>query len=500
MRSFGNVISDKSFTALSSDQTTTLKNTTSTSFATLRQETTDSAVFLNRVTGELSYAPPVGGTGATGPTGNTGPAGSSTLTGATGPTGPTGNTGNTGPAGSSTLTGATGPTGNTGNTGPAGSASSTGATGATGPTGLNGNSILPLNNIFTGVNTFGDTFVGKMTLDDTTAQRSIEIKPLSITVSDNQNLPFGDPIDTQIIPNGIYMQNGNASNVTSSISSTLFNITDTNGPQDIFNATAKDIKIDDLITNSQIVINTSNIIIANPNNIILINPSFVQFQDVNSAFNAFISVVNGNSLTIDSSYGNCAIGDVTNVANGCKISLDDSTKTITFACVDLLSGAPQTTPNIIPINYSAINRSNFNYTNPNNWELVTSQQLAIPDNQLTQTNGFNSWEIKFFINMTDMTNQADKQRAMYIEILDVGNQSFKPFTFNLDTPYTMWDNPSQYTNTSTSSQNYGWNDYVDLVNCQGSPLTINYWMFGDSGYSANFRWYIALSKTNNVSL
>ncbi len=411
-------------------------------------------------------------------------------TGPTGTTGPTGDTGPTGIDGSAVNTGATGPTGNTG---------PIGATGATGATGQDGNIILPLNNIFTGVNTFGDTFVGKMTLDDTIAKRSIEIMPLSITVSDNQNLPFGDPIDTRILPDGIFMQNGNASNVTSSISSTLFNITDTNGPSDVFNATARDIKIDNLITNDQTIITASNLLIANPNNVILINPSFLQIQDVNSPFDAFISVVNGNSLTIDSSYGNCAIGDVTNVANGSNISLDDNTKKISFACVDLLSGAPQTTLNIIPINYSAVYGNNLEYTNPNNWELVTSQSLAIPNNQLTQTNGYTSWEIKFFINMTDMTNQIDRQRAMYIEILDSSNQSFKPFVFNLDNPYTMYGNASLYANTSTSSQNYGWNDYVDLVNCQGSPLTINYWMFGETGYSANFRWYIALSKTNNVS-
>lgn len=151
-------------------------------------------------------------------------------TGPTGTTGPTGDTGPTGIDGSAVNTGATGPTGNTG---------PIGATGATGATGQDGNIILPLNNIFTGVNTFGDTFVGKMTLDDTIAKRSIEIMPLSITVSDNQNLPFGDPIDTRILPDGIFMQNGNASNVTSSISSTLFNITDTNGPSDVFNATAR---------------------------------------------------------------------------------------------------------------------------------------------------------------------------------------------------------------------------------------------------------------------
>ena len=262
MRSFGNVTTDKSFTALSSDQATTLKNTTSTSFATLRQETTDSAVFLNRVTGELSYAPPI-----IGPTGATG------ATGATGSTGPTG---------------------------------SSGFTGATGATGENGNSILPLNNIFTGSNTFAS----------------------SITIT-----------------------------------------------------------------------------------------------DTNSGYDAVISVAN-STITIDSIGGNFEAGDVNNSGSGSKIVINDGAKTISFACVDLLSGAPQTTPNIIPINYSVINRSNFNYTNANNWELVTSQQLAIPDNQLTQTHGYNSWKIEFYINMRDMTNQTDKERAMYIEILDVTNQQF----------------------------------------------------------------------------
>jgi hypothetical protein len=427
MRSFGNVTTDKSFTALSSDQAITSKNSTSTSFATLRQATTDSSVFINRTTGELSYAPP--------------------------PIGPTG------------------------------------------PTGQNGTNILPLNNIFTGVNTFGDTFVGTMTLDNTIAQRSIEIKPLSITVSDT----FGNIINTAIIPNGISMQNGNGSSVTSSISSTVFNITDTNGPQDFFNATAKDIIIDDLISNKQIVINASNIIIANPNNIILMNPSFVQMQDVNSAYDAFISVVNSNNLTIDSTYGNCTIGDVTNLANGSKIVINDGAKTISFTCVDLLSGSFNTTPNIIPINYTAGSNSFLQYTNANNWQLVQSQLLYIPDSQLTQTL-YNRWKIEFYINMRSMTNQADNQRAMYIEIRDVNNQQFLPFTFNLLSPYTQFDRQSQYANTSTNSQNYGWVDYVDLVNCQGSPLTINYWLFGSGTLSANFIWNITLSKTNNVSI
>ena len=340
MRSFGNIASDKSFTALSTDQTTTIKNTTSTSFAKLRQETTDSAVFINQVTGELSYAPPAGGTGATGPTGSTGPAGSSSLTGATGPVG---------------------------------------TSGATGPTGENGNIILPLNNIFTGSNTFAS----------------------SITIT-----------------------------------------------------------------------------------------------DTNSGYDAVISVAN-STITIDSIGGNFEAGDVNNSGSGSKIVINDGAKTISFACADLLTGAFNTTFNIIPINYTTGVNSFLQYTNNNNWQLVQSQLLNIPDSQLTQTL-YNRWKIEFFINMRAMTNQADNKRAMYIEIRDVNNQQFLPFTFNLNSPYTQFDRQSQYANTSTNSQNYGWVDYVDLTNVQGSPLTINYWLFGAGTLSANFIWNITLSKTNIV--
>lgn len=140
MRSFGNIVTDKSFTALSSNQATTSKLSTITLFSTMRQETTDSTVFFNQATGELTYAPPViGPTGATGPpgptgsTGNTGPAGFTGPTGATGPPGPTGSTGNSGPVGFTGPTGSTGNAGPTGSTGPTGNTGNTGATGPAGP-------------------------------------------------------------------------------------------------------------------------------------------------------------------------------------------------------------------------------------------------------------------------------------------------------------------------------------------------------------------------------
>ena len=81
---------------------------------------------------------------------------SNLLSGPTGSTGSTGYTGTTGPTGYTGSIGAIGYTGNTGPTGIQGKdgLGASGYTGATGPTGLSGTSILPLTNIWTGINTF----------------------------------------------------------------------------------------------------------------------------------------------------------------------------------------------------------------------------------------------------------------------------------------------------------------------------------------------------------
>jgi len=66
---------------------------------------------------------------------------------------------------------------------------------------------------------------GTLTLDDIPALRSVTISPSLISVNDNVNAPFGDPIYTHIEPNSISMQNGNGSNQMLSMSSTLINLT-----------------------------------------------------------------------------------------------------------------------------------------------------------------------------------------------------------------------------------------------------------------------------------
>lgn len=65
------------------------------------------------------------------------------------------------------------------------------------------------------------TAQGTETFNDPVAQKSIIITPSQLSVNDNSNGPFGDPIFTHIIPNGIYLQNGNASNQQLAMNATI---------------------------------------------------------------------------------------------------------------------------------------------------------------------------------------------------------------------------------------------------------------------------------------
>lgn len=66
---------------------------------------------------------------------------------------------------------------------------------------------------------------GSETFNDPINKFSVVITPSQVSVNNNDNLPFGDPIYTQIYPNTIYMQNGNATNQTSTLRSDILNIT-----------------------------------------------------------------------------------------------------------------------------------------------------------------------------------------------------------------------------------------------------------------------------------
>ena len=102
------------------------------------------------------------------------------------------------------------------------------------------------------------------------------------------------------------------------------------------------------------------------------------------------------------------------------------------------------------------------------------------------------------MNCNNMTNQDDKEYAMYIQILDMNNNPFEANLFNLQTPFTTHKNASTYSNTSNHSENYCWTDWIDLNGCQGSPLTINVWIWASQPITADYAWSLTLSKTNLV--
>lgn len=68
---------------------------------------------------------------------------------------------------------------------------------------------------------------GTITTTDVGIYRKTTIQPAGIEVRDTENDPFGDPILVGIIPSGITMQNGNASNQISSMTTSAINFTNT---------------------------------------------------------------------------------------------------------------------------------------------------------------------------------------------------------------------------------------------------------------------------------
>lgn len=228
-------------------------------------------------------------------------------------------------------------------------------------------------------------------------------------------------------------------------------------------------------------------------------PSYLQLHDKTSTFDGYIRS-NGTTVEVDTIYGNTSIGDVANTSNGVKVFISNPHKNITLSCVDLLSGQWQANPLIVPINYTGLYDTTFDYNNTNNFQEIASQYINIPTDQLSQTEGHVRWKVDFHTNMRNMTHQGDKSLAFYIELRDNKANSFKGFTFNIDTPYTEWKNISNYSNTSTNSENYGWIDYFDLTGATTGPINVVLWAYGDTAFTAKILWNITLSKTNNVSL
>ena len=211
--------------------------------------------------------------------------------------------------------------------------------------------------------------------------------------------------------------------------------------------------------------------------------------------------VGSNSWAIDTQSGTLTLGDAVNVsANQTKIVINNAHNEIQLNSVDITTNSGNTGNPVfsLPVQYTNSYSDSYNYSSPNNWQVVSINGFNIPSSQFTNTSTSQIWKMDFAMNCNNMSIQDDKFYAMYIQILDSNSNSFEPNLFNHHTPFTTYKNPSQYSDTSNRSENYCWTDWIDMSGCQGSPLSINVWIYAGQPITADYAWSLTLSKTNIV--
>jgi len=182
------------------------KSSINTVSLTVSSNLTSSSISCNNLTVNGTVINP-NSIGSTGPQGPQGPTGSQGSTGPTGPQGIKGDQGNNGTNGVNGLQGIKGDQGIIGPTGPQG------IKGDQGIAGTNGNVILPLNNTFTGTNTFNDI--------SSTGFKSTKTN-YSIAFSDSSYIGFqklGTYLNTIIVGTQL------ATEITNNLNTAIMNIT-----------------------------------------------------------------------------------------------------------------------------------------------------------------------------------------------------------------------------------------------------------------------------------
>ena len=224
----------------------------------------------------------------------------------------------------------------------------------------------------------------------------------------------------------------------------------------------------------------------------------LQIDNLNSNYYGILSIIGSNTFAINSRNGVGAIGDVNNNSNYTNLLVNDPHREIDINSVDILSNCGGGNYYTLPILFTNKASGNYSYTTSGNWQMVFINTMNIPVEQLSLTNGFNTWKMDFAINCWNMSNQSDKGYAMYIEIIDGSGADYQGFLFNQNTPYTTHKNSSTYSNTVNSCENYVYTDYYDLTGAFGSPLDIRLWRYADNPCSCDFAWLFTLSKNNLV--
>jgi hypothetical protein len=226
------------------------------------------------------------------------------------------------------------------------------------------------------------------------------------------------------------------------------------------------------------------------------------------------SVLNATTLTISDAPNTLSIDKDTITSSG---GLDLEAENSITLTSNLLYNINLDAPNInsygrvLPICFTRETQDNFTYNSatggsPQQLERVYQTSYDIPFQFVSNTTGVgytsNYWKIDFALNCYNSTNLGDKGLGMYIDFLDTNSNVYQPITYNLDTPYAVYQTASSYTSpTQTSFQNFNWSDLIDLsalpsVGVGSVPLTFRLWVGADNNFSTNFRMCLTLTRTN----
>jgi hypothetical protein len=231
------------------------------------------------------------------------------------------------------------------------------------------------------------------------------------------------------------------------------------------------------------------------------NSTTTSFIELNSFNQLLIQNANNYPIILNSTNSYIALGDVGNAGNLTRITIEDNTRKIQLNATDITTDcAGSGYEYILPIQFTNKATGNYIYNEPNNWQMVYSNNMNIPTQLFTQTNEYNTWKMDFAINCWNMTDQTNTEYAMYIVIRDVYGSSneYQGFLFNQVTPYTTNKNASTYTASNSQIENYIYTDYFDLSGVTGSPLEIRLLRYANTGMTCEFNWLLTLSKNNLV--
>lgn len=333
-------------------------------------------------------------------------------------------------------------------------------------------------------------------------------QPAQLTITDNTTQSLGMIIDPSIA-NGFFAANL-ASHQVGLLEGAQLTMRDNPDPASVVNSSTltnttltianTPSALQSYIDNTQLIITQSGTgITINANNggqILYNNGTVGQSIGINGS-NQLELLGNNADIIVNTQSANCVIGDVFNTVNGTKVNITDANANLDLTAYDLTTSSSTYT---LPVVLTSKSSGTVNYGSASSWDNVFHYHLNFPSNFVNPLSTFNIWKLDVTLNCTNMTDQANKELAIYCEFRDGNGNSYTPWLFNQSTPYTNHRNQSTYSASSTQSENYQLiNDYVDFTGVNSAvPFDFRLWWYSNSTNTFDFQMLVSLIRTNLV--